>query len=68
MRFEVFRDATTGQWRWRLLSSLRRTLAESADQFLREADAKAAVVVVSEGVGRLHQRRVETGTMPWQAR
>jgi uncharacterized protein len=45
MQFTVFQDAK-GQWRWRLTSANRKTIASSGEGYLTKADCLAAIQLV----------------------
>lgn len=48
MRFEVYKDRAGG-WRWRIVASNGRIVADSAEAYTRKADAvRASLRVVEE--------------------
>jgi uncharacterized protein YegP (UPF0339 family) len=64
MRFHVYRDQAGG-WRWRLVSANGRVVADSGEAYTRRFDCEQAIILVTEGVARIQQRRVAEGTLPW---
>jgi uncharacterized protein YegP (UPF0339 family) len=49
MRYVVFRNLV-GQWQWKLISSTRRIIAESAQRYWKRADCEAEIQLVKTSV------------------
>lgn len=49
-KFEVFKD-DDGGWRWRLIQRNTLIVVESAESFIRRADAKAAADAARAAIG-----------------
>ena len=51
MKFLVYRD-TRGQYRWRLVASNGRIVADSAEGYVRRVDCLAGIALVRKAVAR----------------
>ena len=45
MHFDLYKD-TTGEWRWRLVASNGKTVADSGDSNTTKANAEAGIALV----------------------
>lgn len=49
MRFHVYQEAASKQWRWRLWSSNNKILADSGESYVNKADCEHAVGLIKAG-------------------
>ena len=64
MHFDLYKDSSGG-WRWRLVASNGKTVADSGESYTSKANAENGIASVKQGVA-LHAQRQGSLQIGWQ--